>query len=1019
MSVRRPRTHQGRRRIIAGAGVTATAAGILVGLNAFSAQGFAPTRALAYSALGSTSHTSMTDTAVEALDKEFFGISDLTETMKDARNEIHDANAEVDEVQTSERHFDSEDFGGSQARLIDLVNQVKTQMDANNTTGARESLGGALHTLQDFYSHTNWIELGRTGVNTNLGKAGASVGKIADPTENTCDGSTLIGRAAPGSADPVLTSGYYKINRPGKCRHGGALDTGSRVSGINKDTDSRAISPHDSLHPQAAAMATEATQEFIRREIKSRLSEKQLAALFGVGPTLGFAIDDTGSMGGVIESVKNQATTLVDARLGTPEEPRQYVLSPFNDPSTGPLTVTDDAATFKSAISSVYASGGGDCPELSMTGQLAAVNAMDKGGTLFSYTDADAKDAGLADLVAAVAKDKDITVHQMMFGSCSGPFSSSAGTTRAKSTGRSGQEPAPKLSAAARTRDDIIAAAAPETNPYVKVARATGGQVFDLSYGDADVITQLADAVVHSDLVDVLSQSTVLSPVAAEVPVPVDSRLGTVTFSVASTGSLDLEVVRPDGSVVTPADPGVTVLTPSTGTTQIVTVVKPAVGAWKLRMTGDGTASTVVSGRSNFSLESATFVAPSDVAGDPEVEYQGPIDGAPAAGQLVGIDASLGDDYASAAFELRRTDGTVISKLKLTEFESEFFGTFTTPSEPFRVFVTGKDKSGSTFVRDRSDLIAPATLAVTAPDVSTIPAGVATKLAFNVHNYGSAGSFTTSAVDASGYVTGVEPNPINLASGADGKVTVTVTPPAGLTGDALSDALTVTVARTDDRSVSNYAVLNLGITTKDVTAPTTTVTPDPAIRDSGWATADTTLTLKAADAASGVQSLSYSVSGQTKVKTTTVKADTATIRITKEGVSTVVFQAIDKDGNVEEPQTYEIKLDKTAPSIDCSPRPKRLKTSESGLIPIEVSIRTRDKLSGPGAFSLTSVTDNQGSSTADIVGWETGKPDTQGKLRATQTRGSDRVYTLNYQATDVAGNIGTCSTTVTVDHRIV
>jgi len=150
-----------------------------------------------------------------------------------------------------------------------------------------------------------------------------------------------------------------------------------------------------------------------------------------------------------------------------------------------------------------------------------------------------------------------------------------------------------------------------------------------------------------------------------------------------------------------------------------------------------------------------------------------------------------------------------------------------------------------------------------------------------------------------------------------------------------------------------------------------------------------------------------------------VDGDTATIRITKEAVSAVVFQAIDKDGNVEEPQTYEIKLDKTAPSVNCSTKPARLRTTDTGLVPIEATVKVKDKLSGPKGFTLKSVTDNQGSAAADIVGWASDTSDTQGQLRATQTRGSDRVYTLTYEGADVAGHVGTCSAKVTVDHRIV
>src|SRR3712207_7752084 len=53
---------------------------------------------------------------------------------------------------------------------------------------------------------------------------------------------------------------------------------------------------------------------------------------------------------------------------------------------TGPLTVTDDPSVFKSALGALYASGGWDCPELSMSGTLQALNAADDAVDLFLFT---------------------------------------------------------------------------------------------------------------------------------------------------------------------------------------------------------------------------------------------------------------------------------------------------------------------------------------------------------------------------------------------------------------------------------------------------------------------------------------------------------------------------------------------------------------------------------------------------------------------------------------------------------
>ena len=53
---------------------------------------------------------------------------------------------------------------------------------------ARDVAGQLLHTLQDFYSHTNWIEMGRRTANAALGVPGkeGSIGNVAGPDEPTC-----------------------------------------------------------------------------------------------------------------------------------------------------------------------------------------------------------------------------------------------------------------------------------------------------------------------------------------------------------------------------------------------------------------------------------------------------------------------------------------------------------------------------------------------------------------------------------------------------------------------------------------------------------------------------------------------------------------------------------------------------------------------------------------------------------------------------------------------------------------
>src|SRR5215831_15584164 len=68
-------------------------------------EAFFPTNLHTVLGIEGRSHTSITRQAIEEIDSEFFGITTLTKSMKKAREEIADANAEVDKDQhTASKH---------------------------------------------------------------------------------------------------------------------------------------------------------------------------------------------------------------------------------------------------------------------------------------------------------------------------------------------------------------------------------------------------------------------------------------------------------------------------------------------------------------------------------------------------------------------------------------------------------------------------------------------------------------------------------------------------------------------------------------------------------------------------------------------------------------------------------------------------------------------------------------------------------------------------------------------------
>lgn len=158
--------------------------------------------------------------------------------MLKARDTISEANAKVDEDQDhSALHCDGENFDGAQVRLQKLHDTVIEQLDLGLPDEARKSLGSALHTVQDFYAHSNWVELGNTAPSNLLGRTSSIPhARPLDPTCSDClphsdsdmtQDICLNCRLNEVGFMSLLTSGYY-ADEPdaivpdgvAKCRHG-------------------------------------------------------------------------------------------------------------------------------------------------------------------------------------------------------------------------------------------------------------------------------------------------------------------------------------------------------------------------------------------------------------------------------------------------------------------------------------------------------------------------------------------------------------------------------------------------------------------------------------------------------------------------------------------------------------------------------------------------------------------------------------------------------------------------------
>lgn len=196
-------------------------------------------------------------------------------------------------------HFDDERFLVGQSILLQakdqIILQLRDQAFGNGDivrqnqliNSSAEILGNSLHTLQDYYSHSNWVEQGNHGINPNLGVKGKL---LYAPSGEICSES------APGlyphTSGDYLASGVtdcFSIchARLNKCAHGNVLTSSELLvlcpltsidpnCGINKDRGFR------KNHVAAYNLAREHTAKFVKDIFDEVLSitgaEKNIAA---------------------------------------------------------------------------------------------------------------------------------------------------------------------------------------------------------------------------------------------------------------------------------------------------------------------------------------------------------------------------------------------------------------------------------------------------------------------------------------------------------------------------------------------------------------------------------------------------------------------------------------------------------------------------------------------------------------------------------------------------------------------
>ncbi|XP_054907450.1 von Willebrand factor A domain-containing protein 7-like [Poeciliopsis prolifica] len=696
-------------------------------------------------------------------------------------------------------HFDDEEFVQGRRIITEGLVAVKADNRMGNYETARQKLGEIMHPLQDFYSHSNWVELGNTLPNSNLIKTEASIGNIADESRVTC--RNCVGDDCTNNiledviAGQILTSGYFGLvpvvstKPPGKCSHGGSFDRTSKIEptgGINKDSFQ---SSHGHLHTKAANLAVAATSQLLD---DIRLAAGDLPFLQMVGISRGsskalcFVTDTSKSMSDDIAVVKTVTSTIIDIEAGTENEPSVYILIPFSDPGFGPVIRTTDATLFKDIVNHLTTNGGGDDEEMSLSGLQLALTSAPFNSEIFLFTDAPAKDKDLKNTVIALIERTKTVVNFMI--------TDSVVTNRRRRRRNSNQMQTRLISES-------------DAQLYRDLAQASGGQAIEVTKAELPVA---AATIVQS----VSSMVTLLQ--ASRNPGQTDSFTFIVDETVINptiyiTGrSITFTLTSPTGVTQQSTDSTGSLITSSETVGNFITVrLQKQVGNWAIRMVSNKPYTLRVVGESSVDFL-FDFVEPS----------QGPfggfdaLDTRPRAGFNGSLLVTISGSDSAAVTEVALVESTKGSEETVGVVVPQGSGDFLVqvdvmPTVEFVVRVKGRVQGSATdFQRQSPTNFRASNLTLSADPDSILVAGTMTSVPFTVASTRSDENITIRATNSRS-LDSTFPSVLLVESGNSTNGTVTLLAPLSIPSG--SDVILTIVAETPDGSDTNYIVLRFSI----------------------------------------------------------------------------------------------------------------------------------------------------------------------------------------------------------------
>ncbi|KAK2847874.1 hypothetical protein Q7C36_009556 [Tachysurus vachellii] len=722
-------------------------------------------------------------------------------------SEVVSANAEMDFLSSTRSdpvyHFDSEKVEESTAMIRDFWKQAVLLTQKKDYQGARYILGQLLHGLQDFYSHSNWVEMGQHTEYLHLLHPEEPAVPVASEDTPTCAAchryscyNNILEDLVRGPPDPLLTTGYfstYPAKPIGKCSHGGILDSSRHQAaegGINKDSTSPFFSPHHFLHNEAAQLASKATLRVLR-DLRDEVGPKNFLRFLSVKqpPALVFVIDTTGSMFEEITAARLRVLSIIQARAMNHEPglPGTFLLIPFHDPTVGPVLETDDPSEFQQFMENLMALGGGDEPEMCLSAvQLALIHSPPL-SEIFVFTDASPKDRHLYSIVKALVLEKQSKVTFLL---TEDPHQSERMTSKRK-----------RRATLSPDRFSL----------YSSLSLLSGGMTIFTTNKDIHKASAIVEDSTTSSKVTLFHA---VSEADSSHSFTIDQQVRSVRIHVA--GKLTRCVlISPTGahqSLLSETGP-LGELDQSDGLYRIKLLPPVASGQWHFNITSHGPITFNVLGES--ALDFFYYFAAEANETHPGLRR---LEGSPIAGVSAFLVVTVtglatNDEATFSHVTLLESSGESFQKVLLNSSTStgsgeELVGFIeSVPRKPFSVRLCGKDRRGNALERVSTEMVQPTHVHIMVLSTPQLLPGHHSTILFEVFNHGPARHFILTAEDDLGFLSHGKHH--RLFIGERGSVREEVklkTPHSTQAGQTLTVTLTV---QAHDSTDSNYAVVYL------------------------------------------------------------------------------------------------------------------------------------------------------------------------------------------------------------------